>query len=444
MHGSGPPLVCPAWWVSHLESDWEAAGFREFFDGLAEHRTVVRYDRPGTGLSDRQREVVELEDEVRTLAALVDHLELQRFDIFALSCAGPPSIAYAAAHSERVARLVLFGSFVRGADVGPSSVKEAIQALVRSHWGIGSRVLTDLFAPGLPADAVSQMSRHQRNSASAEMAARLLTLTFDVDVDSVATSLQTPTLVVHRSGDRAIRHEAGRELAAALPNASFVTLDGNAHVPWLGDRQRALQTVLQFLGVMSPPAERAISDPAVNRFERSGDVWTVQYAGRAVHMKHARGLADLAVLMTNADQEVHVAELYSGGESATTVGGGADPVLDFQALRAYRKRLREIDEAALVAEGREDIEGARSVEQERAGLARELSRAVGLGGRKRGLGDPAEKARKAVSARIRASIRKISDVHPELGVHLQRFVTTGNFCIYEPTPAVHWCAGDDR
>jgi pimeloyl-ACP methyl ester carboxylesterase len=73
---------------------------------------------------------VDLEDEVRTLAELVDHLELERFDMFALSCAGPPAIAYAAANSERVERLVLFGSFVRGSDVGPPSVKGAIQALV--------------------------------------------------------------------------------------------------------------------------------------------------------------------------------------------------------------------------------------------------------------------------------------------------------------------------
>jgi hypothetical protein len=146
--------------------------------------------------------------------------------------------------------------------------------------------------------------------------------------------------------------------------------------------------------------------------------------------------------MTRAGQQVHVAELYSGADGATMVGGGVDPVLDRQALQAYRRRLREIDEAVVAAEGsRPDMEAAGRLEQERARLARELTNAVGLGGRKRGLGDPAEKARKAVSARIRASIRKISAVHPALGEHLERSVTTGNFCTYESTPAVHWHGG---
>lgn len=138
VHGAGPHLVCPAWWVSHVEEDWQNPGFRALFGGLAQRFTIIRYDRPGAGLSDRCRAVVDLEGEVDSLAQLVDHLQLERFSLLAVSCAGPVTLTYASAHPERVDRLVFFGSFVNGRDVGPPPIRDALQGLVRAHWGMGS------------------------------------------------------------------------------------------------------------------------------------------------------------------------------------------------------------------------------------------------------------------------------------------------------------------
>lgn len=440
-HGNGPPLVCPAWWVSHLEDDWEDEGFRTLFGGLAEHHTVVRYDRPGAGLSDRDRDRVDLDDEVETLEALVDHLELDRFAMFAVSCAGPPALSYTARHPDRVSHLVFFGSFLRGLDVGPIDIRDAIQGLVRAHWGMGSRTITNLFAPDLPEDAVKKVSRQHRKAASPEMAAQLLSLTFDVDAESAATGVNTPALVLHRKGDRTIRHDAGRELAASLANSTFETLDGNEHVPWIGDVDRVRGAVLEFLG-NEPTQEPTIAEG--NGLVKNGDVWAITFDGQTVHLKHARGLADLAILVANAGQDVHVATLWSGAESAEQLGGSADPVLDDEALASYRARYEALETELAEAEARGDAAAAERHRSERELLGAELRAAVGLGGRKRGLGDTSERARKAVTARLRAAIDKIEKVHAELGAHLRSAVSTGTYCSYQPAEATEWTVDPGR
>ncbi len=114
MVDDGPLILCPAWRVSHVERDWERPGFRRFFGRLAEGFRVVRYDRPGTGLSDRDVPPRTQADEVRLLATLADELGENQFSLFAVSCAGPVALTYAAAHQERVRRLCLYGSYARG------------------------------------------------------------------------------------------------------------------------------------------------------------------------------------------------------------------------------------------------------------------------------------------------------------------------------------------
>ncbi|MGS2724122.1 alpha/beta fold hydrolase [Porticoccus sp. GXU_MW_L64] len=102
---SGKPwLVCPAWWVSHLELDWQHEGFQEFFNALAQHFIVVRFDRPGTGRSDRQRQQFNLRSEADTLASLIKHLSIERCTLLANSCAGPPAIVYCAENPGRVSK----------------------------------------------------------------------------------------------------------------------------------------------------------------------------------------------------------------------------------------------------------------------------------------------------------------------------------------------------
>ncbi len=433
-HGAGPALVCPAWWVSHLEEDWQAPSFQALFGRLAERFTVVRYDRPGAGLSDRTRDAVDLDSEVHTLSQLVDHLKLPTFSMFAVSCAGPSALAYAAKNPQRVTKMVFFGSFVRGEDVGPQALKRAMQGLVEAHWGMGSQTITNLFAPDLPRQETKQISRQHKLSASPQMAAKLLSLTFDVDVADRANQVRTPSLVLHRKKDRTIRHEAGMELAAALPEAEFKTLEGNAHVPWLGEVDAVRDAILGFLD-SEQLSEAPLPSP--NAFEKQGDVWTLTFAGQSVVLKDARGLSDLAILIQNANQELHVATLWSGEKTAAALPG-ADPILDEEALRSYKTRLQELGSSISRAEARGNVAAAERYQEEREALAKELRGAVGLHGRQRSLNAPSERARKAVTARIRASIKKIAKVHAALGAHLEAQVTTGTFCEYAQPEQTEW------
>jgi pimeloyl-ACP methyl ester carboxylesterase len=154
--GRGPLLVFPAWWVSHLEKDAEHPPFRRFFAALAARFRVVRYDRLGVGLSDRVARPFTLDAEVEHLEALVDHLGAERVHLFGFSCGAPTAVAFAARHPARVDEMVIYGGYVEGAKLAPDEVKQALVALVRAHWGLGSRALADIFQPG--ADAAAQQA----------------------------------------------------------------------------------------------------------------------------------------------------------------------------------------------------------------------------------------------------------------------------------------------
>lgn len=237
IRGEGPPLVVPAWWVSHLELDWQSAGFRRFWEGVADGYTLIRYDRLGVGMSDRtvHESDLTLDMEVETLRTLLDELNLERVTLIGGSCGCCTAIAFAAAHPERVERLVLYGSYPDGSEITAPGVGEAIIAAVRTHWGLGSRLLSDIFLPAEESAEHERFARLQREAASAEAAAALLDLVYRLDVRAQLPHVNVPTTVVHRRDDRAVPFRLGREVAATIPGAKFVPLQGSAHFSWHGD-----------------------------------------------------------------------------------------------------------------------------------------------------------------------------------------------------------------
>ncbi|HET6167199.1 MAG TPA: AAA family ATPase [Marmoricola sp.] len=163
-------------------------------------------------------------------------------------------------------------------------------------------------------------------------------------------------------------------------------------------------------------------------FRRDGAVWTLSYRGTTTTVRHAKGIADLAVLLADPGRETHVLDL--AGASSAPAQADLGPTLDDHARLAYRRRINELDEA--VAEGDE------AAADEREALLAELSSAYGLGGRARRAGSDAERARSAVTRRIRDAIRTIEQAHPELGRHLRVSVRTGAFCSYQPETEQRW------
>jgi pimeloyl-ACP methyl ester carboxylesterase/DNA-binding CsgD family transcriptional regulator len=261
--GDGPPLVVPAWWVSHLELNWHDRAFRSFWDFVGEGHSLVRYDGPGVGMSDRVEQPQErtLECEVALLGAVLDELGLERVTLLGGSSGGCAAIAFAARFPDRVDRLLLYGAYADGGSIAPPEVRDAIVATVRSHWGLGSRVLADIFLSGAGAEERERFARLQRAAASAETAAALLERVYRFDVRAELERVRAPTQVVHRRADRAIPYEQGRALAAAISGATLIPLSGGAHLPWAGDAQSVARALRSFL-VPDAKAGRVAGEPA--------------------------------------------------------------------------------------------------------------------------------------------------------------------------------------
>jgi pimeloyl-ACP methyl ester carboxylesterase/DNA-binding CsgD family transcriptional regulator len=261
--GEGSPLVVPAWWVSHLELNWRDPAFRSFWDAVGAGCALVHYDGPSVGMSDRdgQPQKRTLETEVALLAAILDELGLERVTLVGGSSGGCAAIAFAARFPDRVDRLLLYGAYADGGSIAPPEVRDAIVATVRSHWGLGSRVLADIFLGDAAAEERERFARLQREAASAETAAALLELVYRFDVRGELERVRAPTQVVHRRADRAIPYEQGRALAAAISGATLVPLSGSAHLPWAGDAQSVVRALRSFL-VPDAKAGRVEGEPA--------------------------------------------------------------------------------------------------------------------------------------------------------------------------------------
>jgi hypothetical protein len=179
-------------------------------------------------------------------------------------------------------------------------------------------------------------------------------------------------------------------------------------------------------------------------FRREGQFWTLTFGGATVRMKHAKGLDDLARLLREPGRAHHVLDLAGAGSRragtppTVIASGDLGELLDAQARGEYRRRLAELDDELADAEACADLARAEKARAEHDFLAAELSAALGLSGRPRRAGDPVERARKAVSGRIRLSIGRIEHEHPALGHHLRHAVATGTYCVYDPEVPTVW------
>lgn len=252
--GAGPTLVIPPGWVSLLELDTEDSWTLPLWRKFSEYFKVIIYDKHGCGLSDRDRTDFSFEKELNDLESIIECANLGKFSLFGYSQSGPTSIAYANKYPNRISHLILYGSYRSGALLATPEIKSAMRGLIRAHWGLGSTMLSELFVPHADKQTLKSANRFQQKAATAEMAASLSKAEDLFDVTDILSNIKTPTLVMHRLKDRVVSSKLGRELAATIPNAKLVLLDGNIHLPWLGDFDRIIQETAKFIGVKNSSA----------------------------------------------------------------------------------------------------------------------------------------------------------------------------------------------
>ena len=250
--GDGPLLLFGGRWVTHLEEEWADPPTRSFYEELARTHRLVRYDRIGTGLSDRTvPKPLTAEWETRMLAAVHDAVGGEPAILFACSCAGLASTRYAVESPERVRKIVFYGTYAARDDI-PEVTRRSVVDFARVNWRLASQMLAGLFIPHGSGDEIAAFSRYQRVSAEAEVAAAFIELDLGSSVRDLLPRLDAPALVLHRRGDRTVPIGRGRELASLLPNARFVALNGDAHLPWLEDQRELQRALAGFLEDVAP------------------------------------------------------------------------------------------------------------------------------------------------------------------------------------------------
>ena len=244
--GKGPPLVKAANWLNHLEFDWQSPVWHHLLEVLGRDHLLVRYDERGNGLSDWKVEDLSFESFVRDLESVVDAVGLRRFALLGISQGGAVSIAYAVRHPERVSQLILYGAYALGwaNRAVPEEIerRQAQLTLIKLGWGQDNpafrQLWTTLYMPDATPEQMHWFNELQRVSTSPENAARLSTELGKIDVLDLLPQVKVPTLVLHCRNDAAVPFEEGRRIAALIPGARFVPLEGRNHLllenepPW--------------------------------------------------------------------------------------------------------------------------------------------------------------------------------------------------------------------
>jgi pimeloyl-ACP methyl ester carboxylesterase/DNA-binding CsgD family transcriptional regulator len=294
-HGEGPPLVRAAHWLSHLEFDWDSPVWHDFLVELGKGRTLVRYDERGTGLSDRDVADLSFEAMVGDLGDVVDALGLAHFDLLGMSQGAAIGIAYAVTHPGRVRSLVLCGGYARGHDHRERTPEQRADAeilldLIRVGWGTQNpkfrRVFATMFFPDGSPEQFNAFDELQRVSASPDVAYRLRHMFDEIDVTQLCPRVTAPTLVLHARDDGVVPLEEGRLLAALIPGARFVPLEGRNHIllPGSSAAARFFDEVRAFLtdvgGPPGPRTDAAVDEELGQLSDREREVMALVAQGR--------------------------------------------------------------------------------------------------------------------------------------------------------------------
>ena len=317
---TGPDLLFVPGSVTHLEVLWDEPRVARFLSRLAAFARLILMDPRGLGLSDRLTEVPTLEERVADLRAVLDAAQSDRAWLFGSSDTGPACIAAAVEHPERVAGLILMGTYAKGGwseDYPIGWTDEAyadFQRLVREEWGRSDAHKIARSAPSMANDAafMSWATTLDRVGASPRAVLLLGEMTKSVDVRALLPRVAVPTLVMHRADDRVNGVEQGRYLAERIRDARLVELPGVDFMLWAGDTDTIADEVEEFLtGQRSGAARTRI-------------VATVMFTDIVGSTERAVALGDRAWtdLLELHNARIRAQLRRSGGREIDTAGDG--------------------------------------------------------------------------------------------------------------------------
>ncbi len=251
--GRGVPLVTPPpaspW--SNILRELDIPEWRHWYEHLTEVARVVRYDGRGAGLSDRDVTALTPATELADLEAVVDAAGLERFALFGVFYAGLTAIEYAVAHPERVSHLILWCSFAQAADIRDTPGNEAMGKLLDVDYGMFTETLSHQVFGWDAGEPAHRLAEYMQESVSHELAKTAWAEREALDVSGLLASVQCPTLILHRRQFPLVSPQLARELAAGIPDARIILVDGASLSPYIGDMETPLRHIAEFLGAES-------------------------------------------------------------------------------------------------------------------------------------------------------------------------------------------------
>jgi pimeloyl-ACP methyl ester carboxylesterase/DNA-binding CsgD family transcriptional regulator len=264
--GEGPfDLVLVHGFISNLEHQWDDPGFAHLLSRLAAFGRLIVFDKRGTGLSDRVPldALPTLEQRMDDVRAVMDAAQSRRAALLGASEGGPMAMLFAATYPQRTRALVLYGAYANFHRWVSSP--EQLAAFIRTAeqtWGTGEMLRA--FAPGMFDNARFHdwWARWERLGASPSAAIALARMNALIDLRHIPAAIRVPTLVLHRTNDVRINIEGGRFLARHIPGARLIELQGRDHLMWVGDVDRVVDEIEEFLTgghLPQPPADRSLA-----------------------------------------------------------------------------------------------------------------------------------------------------------------------------------------
>jgi DNA-binding SARP family transcriptional activator/pimeloyl-ACP methyl ester carboxylesterase len=248
--GPADLLMIPGW-ISHLALDWEEPYWVRWCERMTAFARLIRFDKRGTGLSDRPAGVQPLEKRMEDAHAVLNAAGLERVHVLGWSEGGPLAMLLAANHPERVLSLVLYGTqacFRREPDYPwgfTEEERDSFSAEIAQVWG--GLAFASNFAPSGDDQFARRWAAYQRAGASPSAAAELNRTNLSIDARSLLSEIAVPTLVLNRRGDPIGPPGAGRYIAEHVEGARFVELEGHDHILWLGDSEALCAEIERFV-----------------------------------------------------------------------------------------------------------------------------------------------------------------------------------------------------